>query len=64
MSPATPHRELPVLVRLRHAIGDLMGRPRRWRYLDHLPKDAVYAEIGVFKGDVSRHILQWMILRP
>ena len=43
---------------LKHAIGDLIGRPRRWRFLEWLPKDAVCAEIGVFKGDFSRDILR------
>jgi SAM-dependent methyltransferase len=38
---------------LRPVIGDF-----RWRFLERMPKGAVCAEIGVFKGDFSRDILR------
>jgi hypothetical protein len=43
---------------LREKVGDVVGRPRRWRLLEQMPKGAVCAEIGVFNGDFSRHILR------
>jgi hypothetical protein len=48
--------------RLKHAVGTLIGRPRRQWFLKTLPKDAVVAEIGVFRGHFSRHILK--LARP
>jgi SAM-dependent methyltransferase len=47
-----------MLTKIRHAIGERIGRPRRWRLLEQMPKGAVCAEIGVFKGDYTRRILQ------
>jgi SAM-dependent methyltransferase len=44
--------------KLRHLIGDVVGRPRRWRLLELMPKRAICAEIGVYKGDFSRDILR------
>jgi SAM-dependent methyltransferase len=46
------------LTKLRHGVGARVGRPRRWRILERLPKRAVCAEIGVYKGDFSRDILR------
>jgi hypothetical protein len=43
-------------------VGRLAGRPRRWRYLEHLPKHGIGAEIGVFRGEFATHLLR--IARP
>ena len=32
--------------------------PRRWHFLLDLPKGSVCAEIGVFRGELTRHILE------
>jgi Methyltransferase domain len=45
-------------MRLRHAIGETIGRPRRWRVLEILPRNAVGAELGVYKGDFTQQILR------
>ena len=42
----------------RYAAGSLLGRPRRWRFLERLPKNAVGAEVGVFRGEYTRHIVR------
>lgn len=47
---------------LKHAIGTAIGRPRRWRFLQQLPKGAIGAEVGVFRGEFTRHIVR--ITRP
>lgn len=44
--------------RIRHEGGKLLGRPRRENVLKILPKDSVGAEIGVFKGEFTAHILR------
>jgi hypothetical protein len=46
------------LSELKHAVGTALGRPRRWRYLEILPKGAIGAEIGVFRGEFSPHIVR------
>jgi hypothetical protein len=46
-----------MLKALSYRVGTLLGRPRRERFLEIFPKDAVGAEIGVFKGEFTRHIL-------
>jgi hypothetical protein len=46
------------LTKARIAAGDRLGRPRRWRYLEQLPKGGVGVEVGVFRGEYSRHILR------
>ena len=43
---------------LKHQIGTWMGRPRRWDYLTNLPKGGVGAELGVFRGEFTPHILR------
>jgi Methyltransferase domain len=43
---------------LKHAIGTAIGRPRRWRFLEQLPKGATGAEVGVFRGEFTRHIVR------
>jgi hypothetical protein len=43
---------------LRDAIGTALGRPRRWRYLERMPKGGVAAEIGVFRGEFTPHIVR------
>lgn len=47
---------------LRHRLGTLVGRPRRHRFLERLPRHAVGAEIGVFRGEFTRQILR--VARP
>ncbi len=44
--------------RIRHEGGKLLGRPRREKVVKILPKDSVGAEIGVFKGEFTAHILR------
>src|SRR5262245_11609661 len=44
---------------IRELVGDRLGRPRKWRLLQDLPTRAVCAEIGVYKGDLSRDILKF-----
>jgi hypothetical protein len=53
--------DLPLGV-VKHRVGTALGRPRRWRYLEHLPKGGVGAEIGVFRGEFTPHILR--VTRP
>jgi Methyltransferase domain len=48
----------PVLREVRHGVGTALGRPRRWRYLEILPKGAIGAEIGVFRGEFTPHIIR------
>jgi hypothetical protein len=43
--------------RLRGFVGKLLGRPRREDILRLLPRDSVGAEVGVFKGEFTRHLL-------
>jgi hypothetical protein len=47
-----------VISRLRYSVGTRLGRPRRWRYLEQLPKGGVGAEIGVYRGDFSIDLLR------
>jgi hypothetical protein len=47
-----------MLRELKYQVGTLLGRPRRERILDLLPKHSVGAEIGVFKGEFSGHLLR------
>jgi hypothetical protein len=44
--------------RIRYEGGKLLGRPRREDVLKILPKDSVGAEVGVFKGEFTAHILR------
>jgi Methyltransferase domain len=44
--------------RIWHEGGKLLGRPRREDVLKILPKYSVGAEIGVFKGEFTAHILR------
>lgn len=44
--------------RIRHEGGKLLGRPRREDVLKILPRDSVGAEVGVFKGEFTAHILR------
>jgi hypothetical protein len=48
--------------RLKDGAGAALGRPRRWHYLEMLPKRAIGAEIGVFRGEFTAHILR--VTRP
>ncbi len=50
------------LRRLKGRAGTALGRPRRWHYLETLPENAVAAEIGVFRGEFTPHILR--VTRP
>ena len=47
---------------LKERLARALGRPRRERFLRNLPKHTVGAEIGVFRGQFTRHILD--IVRP
>jgi hypothetical protein len=40
----------------------MVGRPRRWRYLEMLPEGGIGAEIGVFRGEYTPDILR--VARP
>lgn len=55
--PATAHlRRAQVrrdFSRVVYRCGTLLGRPRRERFLRQMPKGAVCAEIGVFRGEYS-----------
>jgi hypothetical protein len=44
--------------RLKHRAGTMLGRPRREDVLRVLPRHAVGAEIGVFRGEFTEHILR------
>jgi hypothetical protein len=46
------------LGRLKPRAGTALRRPRRWRYLEMLPNRGIGAEIGVFRGEFTRHILR------
>jgi len=48
---------LPVAALFRHRIGGLLGRPRREHVLRQVPHGGVCAEIGVFRGRFTEHIL-------
>jgi SAM-dependent methyltransferase len=48
----------PASAALRHQLGSLVGRPRRHHFLRRMPHDAVAAEIGVFRGEFTRRILE------
>jgi hypothetical protein len=43
---------------VKYRVGTLLGRPRREKFLERLPKHAVVAEIGVFRGEFSREIVR------
>jgi hypothetical protein len=47
---------------LKHAIGTAIGRPRRGRFLEQLPKGGIGAEVGVFRGEFTRHTVR--VTRP
>ena len=47
-----------LIERLRDRGGKVLGRPRREDVLKLLPKESVGAEIGVFKGEFTAHILR------
>src|SRR3989338_3480165 len=44
--------------KIRYKLSVITGQKRREDFLNILPKNAVGAEIGVFKGEFSRHILE------
>ena len=46
----------------RYHAGKLLRRPRREDVLKPLPRDSVGAQIGVFKGEFTAHILR--VVRP
>jgi Methyltransferase domain len=46
------------LQRLKYGVGTVLGRPRRFRYLDMLPKGGIGAEIGVFRGEFTPEIIR------
>lgn len=48
--------------RVAYRFGTLAGRPRRENFLRQMPRRAVGAEVGVFRGEYSREILR--ITRP
>ena len=41
---------------IKERVGTALGRPRRWRFLEQLPKGGVGAEIGVLSGELSPHL--------
>jgi hypothetical protein len=41
---------------IRERLGTALGRPRRWRFLEQLPKGGVAAEVGVLSGELSPHL--------
>lgn len=41
----------------KYRLGTALGRPRRERFLRRLPRHSVGAEIGVFRGHFTRHLL-------
>ena len=43
---------------MKHVVGTVLGRPRRWRYLEMLPKGGIGAEIGVFRGEFTPDIIR------
>jgi hypothetical protein len=47
---------------LKERLAAALGRPRRERFLERLPRHSVGAEIGVFRGGYTRHILE--IVQP
>lgn len=47
---------------VKQAVGTALGRPRRWRYLEILPKGGIGAEIGVFRGEFTPFIVR--VTRP
>ena len=47
---------------LRHRLGTLIGRPRRRDLLERLVPNGVGAELGVFRGEFSRELLE--VARP
>jgi hypothetical protein len=51
-----------MLRELRERLARALGRPRRERFLRHLPRGSVGAEVGVFRGQFTRHILD--VVRP
>jgi Methyltransferase domain len=51
-----------MLAQIRYRVGNLIGRPRRWRVFESVPKGGVGAEIGVFCGELSPEILR--VARP
>lgn len=51
-----------MLGKVKYALGTLLGRPRRWRYLEQVAKGGVGAEIGVFRGEFTPHLLR--VTRP
>lgn len=50
---------MSTITAIRHGVGERLGRPRRSRLVERMPKGAVCAEIGVYKGDFSRDILKF-----
>jgi methyltransferase family protein len=52
----------PFLRRWKYRIGTLLGRPRREHILRLVDRYSKGAEVGVFKGDLTIHILQ--MVRP
>jgi hypothetical protein len=48
--------------RVKHRPGTILGRPRRWHYLEILPKGGIGAEIGVFRGEFTPHMIR--VARP
>ena len=51
-----------MLAKVRQAVGSALARPRRWRFLERLPKNGVGAELGVSRGDFTPHLLR--VTRP
>ncbi len=47
-----------LLRKVRYDVGTLIGRPRRQNILKILPKNSIGAELGVFKGEFTKHILK------
>jgi hypothetical protein len=43
---------------IKYHVGTLLGRPRRFRYLERLPKRGIGAEIGVFRGEFTPDIIR------
>lgn len=41
---------------IRERVGTIVGRPRRWRWLEARPRGGIGAEVGVFRGYLSPHL--------
>jgi hypothetical protein len=47
-----------VLTKVRHAAGERLGRPRRWRTLESARRGGIGAEVGVYRRDFTKDLLR------